>query len=258
MSSSSNRAQPPGPDGVQDQEIVGALQSGYLPWLGFFDQVYHSDIFILYDDLQFVRKSWRNRNRIKGPEGPLWLTVPVRHRYGQRICDVRIDNSRDWRRTHCKAIEHCYRRARYFSRYAESLLALYKEPWELLTDLNLRIIRFLLGAFGIEARIVVSSELGLEEGFWETGPKDGIATRRIIHFMNRMGARRFLEGQAGEQYLDPELLAEAGITIRFQHYAHEPYPQLFGDFMPFLSAVDLLFNCGPRSLDVLVNPSPFE
>jgi len=242
----------------QPSPIVGALQPGYLPWAGFFDQVFHADLFILYDDLDYTRKSWRNRNRIKGPQGPLWLTVPVRGGSGRKIHEVRVDNRENWRDRHWRTLEHCYARAPYFSRYREPFREIYRQEWENLCELDVRLIETLLDALGIRTEVVRSSRLDLEQGFQKTRPTDHLATRRVVHFMEVLGAKRFLEGQAGRNYLREDILREAGITVRYQAYAHRPYAQRFGPFVPHLSAVDLLFNCGPRSLEILVNASPFS
>ena len=242
-----------------ENPIVGALQPGYLPWLGFFDQVHHADIFILYDDLIYSKKSWRNRNRIKGPKGAQWLTVPVLYGSGQKIREVRIDSSRNWQNVHFRTLNHCYGKAPFFSRYRDDFFHLYREAmWETLCNLNVHIIRYLLGVFGIRTKLLLSSELGFEKSFLDSDPKDSIPTRRIVHFMDRLGAKRFLEGQAGKTYVKEEILEEAGIAIRYQVYRHRSYPQCFGGFIPYLSAVDLLFNCGPDSLEFLVNPNPFD
>lgn len=245
-------------DPGRQRPIVGALQPGYLPWIGFFDQVEHTDLFILYDDLDYTTRDWRNRNRIKGPLGVQWLTVPVHARSGRKICEVRIDTTQDWQRVHWKTLEHCYAKAAFFERYRDEFGGVYREPWTRLCDLNLRLIRALLRAFDIRTELVRSSELGLEEAFRSTNPPDHVATRRIIHFMKHFGASRFLEGQAGRGYIREDLLREAGITVRYQAFSHRPYPQRFGAFVPYLSAVDLLFNLGPRSREILVNPSPFH
>ena len=245
------------PEPGNSSPIVGALQPGYLPWAGFFDQVFHADLFILYDDLAYTRKSWRNRNRIKGPRGSQWLAVPVKARAGSKIHEVEVDNSRDWSRTHWKTLEHCYAGAPYFDAYRDAFRDVYRQAWTHLCELDVRLIHVLLQAFGIRTPVVRSSELALEEGFRSTGPADHPATRRIVHFMKVLGAERFLEGQAGKKYIREEILKEAGITVRYQVYEPRPYPQPFGAFVPFLSAVDLLFNCGPGSLEVLLNPSPY-
>lgn len=245
------------PEPGKPNPIVGALQPGYLPWAGFFDQVFHADLFILHDDLDCARKSWRNRNRIKGPRGPQWLSVPVRARPGLKIHQVEIDNSRDWRRAHWRTLEHCYARAPCFDAHRDAFREVYRETWTHLCELDVRLIHVLLQAFGIRTPVVRSSELGLEQDFRSSGTGDHPATRRIVHFMKALGAHRFLEGRAGRNYLREEILQEAGITVRYQAYEPRPYPQRFGAFVPFLSAVDLLFNCGPRSLEFLVNPSPY-
>jgi len=242
----------------QPNPIVGALQPGYLPWAGFFDQVFHADLFILYDDLEYTRKSWRNRNRVKGPRGPLWLTVPVLAAPGRKIREVRIDDRGGWRDRHWRTLEHCYARAPHFSRYRETFREIYRQGWESLCDLDVRLIEALLDAFGIRTPVVRASRLGLEQGFQRTRPADHVATRRVVHFMQALGANRFLEGQAGRNYLREDLLRDAGIAVGYQAYVHRPYAQRFGPFVPHLSAVDLLFNCGPCSLEFLVNPSPFS
>jgi len=238
--------------------VVGALQPGYLPWIGFFDQVFHADLFLLYDDLDYTARSWRNRNRIKGPRGAQWLTVPVLSRPGQKIHEVRIDPGQNWRETHWRTLEHCYARTGCFALYRDEFREIYREAWTNLCELDVRLIRTMLRAFGIRTEIVRSSEIGLERAFQATNPPDHVATRRIIHFMRHFGADRFLEGAAGRGYIREDLLQEAGITVRYQAYQHRPYPQRFGGFVPHLSAVDLLFNLGPRSLGALVNPNPFH
>ena len=241
-----------------EDPVVGALQPAYLPWIGFFDQVYHADIFLLYDDLVYARKTWRNRNRIKGPGGAQWLTVPVLYRSGAKINEIRIDPHSDWRSVHWRTLEHCYRRAPFFARYREEVCGIYRHEWESLCDLNVCLIRFLLDAFGIPTKTVLSSELGLEEGFQAVPAREAPSTRRIVYLMKRLGAGRFLEGEAGKNYIRREILEEAGIEIAYQEYRHTPYPQLYGAFVPYLSAIDLLFNCGPKSLETIVNPSPFS
>ena len=238
--------------------IIGALQPGYLPWIGFFDQVFHADLFILFDDLDYTKKDWRNRNRIKGPNGVQWLTVPVQHPSGRKIHQVKIDEAQNWQHVHWKTIVHCYGKAPYFTRYRDTYREIYQKEWTNLRDLDVHLIRILLREFGIRTKIVLSSAVGLEKKFCKGKPRDHFATRRIVHLMNHFGAQRFLQGQAGKNYVQEEILKEAGITIGYQSFEPKPYPQLFGPFIPCLSAIDLLFNCGPDSLEFIVHSNPFD
>ena len=232
---------------------IGALQPGYLPWLGFFDQIACCDLFILFDDLPYTKDSWRNRNRIKTPQGPLWLTVPVANQGLSRkiIREVEIREHDDWRERHWHAIERNYSRAPHFATYAGFFARLYSRPWRLLVDLDLEIISYLLRALEIGTKVVLSSEEGLERAFLESRGGLTEPTERIAFLCERLGADRFLEGALGRTFLRPDQLAERGITLEFHDYVHPRYRQLFGPFIPSLSVIDLLMNHGDESLAIL-------
>lgn len=235
--------------------LVGALQPGYLPWLGFFDQADRADLFLLYDDLPFDRRSWRQRNRIKTPLGPRWLSVPIRHA-GQApgaftIMEAPIADDEPWARKHWEALHHCYAAAPHFAEHAPFFRELYAHPWTQLGPLTLEIIRYLAATLGIDTPIVRSSEIGLERAFRERGYTADRRTERIAFLVRELGGDAFLEGAAGEAYVRPEILERARVEIVYQRYRHPTYPQRFGDFVPFLSTVDLLFQCGPSSLEVI-------
>lgn len=224
--------------------IAGILQPGYLPWLGFFEQLSRSDVFVLYDDVQYDKNGWRNRNRIKNSGGPLWLTVPVFAEHSSRaaINEVRIDNSSDWKRKHLLSIRQSYTRAPFFKDYIGLLEEVYDRPWEKLADLDIHLIRRLAEVLGLgRKRILLASSLGVS----------GKRVERLIRICQHVGADVFYEGAAGRDYLRPEDFSAQGIRLEFQDYRHPVYPQLHGKFVPYLSVVDLLFNCGPRSLDIL-------
>ncbi len=232
---------------------LGALQPGYLPWLGFFDQIDRSDVFILYDDLPYAKDSWRNRNRIRTPQGWCWLTVPVVNEGISRktIREVEISEHGNWRRDHWKKIKNYYARAPYFQVYEEFFAKLYEKPWRYLVDLDLEIISYLIEVLGIKTRVLLSSQEGLEREYLQVreGGKD--PTGRVAFLCQRLQADRFLEGALGRTFMDPSRLEPLGITLEFHDYQHPRYRQVYRGFVPYLSVIDLLFNHGPESLDIL-------
>jgi WbqC-like protein family len=233
-------------EGRQDKTI-GILQPGYLPWLGFFEQLYRCDVFVLYDDVQFEKGSWRNRNRIKAITGPQWLTVPVLLK-GRRfpvIKDVRINKAVPWQKKHTLSISQSYRKAPFLARYEEEFFSKLEKPWDWLVDLDLELIQWVAAELGITTPMLRSSEMGIS----------GAGVQRLIEIIFSLGGTRFYEGSAGRSYIDVSVFERAGITVIFQDYAHPVYPQLHGDFMSHLSIIDLLFNCGPQSLSILTNLS---
>jgi hypothetical protein len=239
---------------------LGALQPGYLPWSGFFDQIDRSDVFVLYDDLPYAKDSWRNRNRVRTPQGCCWLTVPVVNegRSRKTIREIEISNARDWRRAHWRTIKNHYAGAPHFADHEEFFGRLYEKPWRYLVDLDLEIIFYLVGVLGIKTRMLLSSEEGLEREYLRTreGGKD--PTGRMVFMCRRLGADRFLEGARGRSFMEAERSGRVGITLEFHDYQHPRYRQLFRPFIPYLSAIDLLFNHGPASGDILTGRRVLE
>lgn len=220
------------------------LQPGYLPWLGFFDQMRRSDIFVFYDDVQFDKNGWRNRNRIKSPGGePHWLTVPVRvSSLSQRIYETEIDTRQPWARKHLGTIKQFYARAPYLKRYLPELEELLMgRAWERLIDLDAAVIELLCRWLDIKREMARSSELGIE----------GERSERLLNICLATGASRYLSGNAARVYLDTELFSSHGIEVEWQDYEHPTYPQQHGEFVPFLSALDLLLNCGDESMAII-------
>ncbi len=218
---------------------VAVLQPGYLPWLGFFDQVRRADVFVYYDDVQFDKHGWRNRNRIKTQTGPAWLTVPVRHsgRGFPTILDVEIDAGAPWARKHIASIRQAYARAPFVDRYLPALEHLLRHDWQRLVDVDIACAALIADWLGLATRIERSSTLDI----------GGERSERLINICRRFGATRYLSGDAAQAYLDVALFASAGIEVEWQHYAHPIYPQLHGSFVPYLSAVDLVLNCGDEA-----------
>jgi len=232
-------------------KVIGILQPGYLPWLGFFEQLHASDIFVIYDDVQYDKHGWRNRNLIKTPQGPRWLTVPVLAKFSQRLLirDVKINNRENWRKKHLVSIRQNYAKAPFFLRYIDFFTEVYQRDWEYLIDLDMHLIVNLALFLGIDPdKIVRSSTLGL------TG--DRIA--RLICICQKLGAATFYEGASGRNYIDEATFRQQGIKLTFQDYQHPRYLQLYGDFIPNLSIIDLLFNCGDKSMDILAQQDSGE
>jgi hypothetical protein len=230
------------------KRTLAVLQPGYLPWLGFFDQLRRSDVFVLYDDVQYDKNGWRNRNRIKSPKGPHWLTVPVRVSLGQRILDVEIDNRQTWARKHLGTIEQFYKKAPFFGTYFPALEATLTRTWDKLVDLDAALISQMASWLGIETEIVRCSELGV----------DGDRNLRLLNLCKHFKAERYLSGNAAQCYLDSELFGSNHIEVAWQDYQHPIYQQQYEGFEPYLSALDLLFNCGDNSKTILTGANLIE
>jgi hypothetical protein len=230
---------------------VGILQPGYLPWLGFFEQMHKSDVFIIYDDVQYDKESWRNRNRIKTANGVQWLTVPVQIEFNNHplIKDVIIDNKTNWRKKHLFSIRQNYSKAPLFRKYIDIFENVYSREWEYLVDINMYFILKLSESLGIiQKKIIRSSMLNMSGG----------RTERLINICKLFNADTFYEGAAGKNYIDSTQFLRHGIKVEFQDYKHPLYKQLHGDFVPYLSVIDLLFNHGEESLAILLNKKTGE
>jgi hypothetical protein len=226
---------------------VVILQPGYLPWLGFFDQMRRADVFVYYDDVQYDTHGWRNRNRIKTQQGPLWLTVPVRHSglSKPRILDVAIDAKANWAKKHVASIRQAYAAAPFVKRYVPALEEVLMRSWEQLVDLDLAVASLLADWLGVRPRIERASALGI----------DGGQTERLVNICRQLGAATYLTGNAARGYLDVALFDSHRIAVEWQDFTHPAYPQLHGDFVPYLSALDLILNCGEESRAVLEGAS---
>jgi hypothetical protein len=222
---------------------IGILQPSYLPWIGYFEQIQSVDIFVFLDDVQYTR-DWRNRNRIKTSTGPQWLTVPVHASDAGGILPVshvRICRDRHWPAKHQRALRQHYGACPWFKPYSPGLFALLQQPWSLLCELNIAVIRWMCECFGIATPMARASELRLPADC-----KRG-KNEHLIAIMTALGATRFYEGAAGRNYIDAGLFASHGLEVVFQNHIPRPYPQRYGSFVSHLSAIDLLFNCGPEA-----------
>jgi WbqC-like protein len=220
------------------------LQPGYLPWLGFFDQMQQADVFIYYDDVQFDKHGWRNRNRVRAPDGtPHWLTVPVLHsgRNWPSILEVEIDNRTPWARKHAGTLRQFYRRAPFLGRYLPALEETLQREWTRLVDLDLAVTELICSWLGLSRPTLRASRLGI----------GGKQSERLLAMCQHVGAARYLSGNSARDYLDLDLFAQHGVAVQWQDYVHPVYLQQGGAFVSHLSIVDLVFNCGEESLAIL-------
>lgn len=222
---------------------LAVLQPSYLPWLGCFDQINRSNFFIFYDDVQFEKNSWRNRNRVKGSSGCIWLSVPIlqKGRMGQLILDVEIDKRQNWARKHIGTLQQAYARAPYRKLYLDEFEAILMRPWTHLVALDIELTTKMCEWLGIRTPLYRSSELGIA----------GRGSERLLNFCNHFNADCYLSGDSAQAYLDLPLFQKNEIKVEWQNYDHPHYAQLHGAFTPYMSALDLLMNVGPDSLAVL-------
>jgi hypothetical protein len=224
--------------------IITTHQPIFLPWPGFFAKALHADVMVLLDTVQFpLGRSWMTRNRLKSDQGELWLRVPVwkTGKGTQRICDVAICDDSPWPRKHRLSMREQYAHTPYLDDYLPPLEAIYARLHHRLVDLNLELIRVLWDVLALQSRLVVQSELGVS----------GIGTTLLVALCHALGADTYVTLPFVEKYLDLAQFRANGITVHLAWFRPPIYPQLWGAFRYNLSTVDLLFNCGPKSREIL-------
>lgn len=221
---------------------VAILQSNYIPWKGYFDIIHDVDEFIFHDDLQYTKQDWRNRNRIKTPAGPAWLTIAVGSSERRRICDVELPAA-TWASEQWRRIEDAYRKAPYFEMYRPLVECIYRRQWRYLSDLNQHFIRTIAQEIlGLTTRFRDSRELDLHQRREE----------RVLAILDQTGAGIYLSGPAARSYLDPARFAERGIELVWKSYDGYPeYPQFHPPFVHTVTILDLLFHTGPKAPDYI-------
>jgi hypothetical protein len=218
---------------------VAVLQSNYIPWKGYFDIIHDVDLFVFHDDLQYTKGDWRNRNRIKTPLGPEWLTIPVGTREDRLICDVEIQDP-SWAAKHWRRIAQNYRRAPYFERYRAYLEEIFLgRAWESLSELNQHLIR------GIACDLLgILTEFGDSRDYQPEGKK----LERLLDLLRKAGAGLYVSGPAAKSYIAPSRLQEIGVGLLWKDYSGYPeYPQFFPPFTHQVTILDLLFHTGPEA-----------
>lgn len=223
-------------------KLVAVHQPQYIPWLGYFDKMDQCDVFCLLDTVQYKKNEYQNRNRIKTDKGWQWLTVPVTYRFPQRIDEVRLNAGDNWVRKHLEAIRTHYRKAPYYELYIGRLISFFEQKRHNLVEVNEACIRLIMDMAGIDCEVVSASRLPMECDH---------PTARLIEIVRFLGGDTYLSGKDGAKYMDVDLFQQEGIGLRFQDFVHPTYPQCYGAFEPYMSILDLLFNCGPSSLSIL-------
>ena len=231
--------------------IVAAHQPHLMPWLGYLDKCAKADCFVLMDDVQYEEQNYQNRQKIKLPDGPHWIIIPlIRGSHHDRIIDKRIENTGKGRRHHWqhrtwKTFECHYKRAPYFSQYAAELEDIFrKTQWDFLIDLQLRLFDLARSALGIQTQIVRASTLN----------PVGLKTDRLLDIFMKLGAKIYLSGEGGStDYLEVDKLAASGVSVMWQRFTHPTYPQCYParGFVSHLGFLDLVLNCGPESAAML-------
>lgn len=226
---------------------VGIIQSSFIPWRGYFDFIASVDLFVFYDDVQYSKGSWRNRNRIKCRDGARWLTVPVRHRsLSQLILETEIDDRKDWRADHARIWRSEYADAPFLGDVLELLGEMGRGEDRTISQLNIRLSRAICAFLDIRTPTLLSSELDAE----------GTRTDRLINLLRKVGARSYLSGPSADNYLEKDKFRDSGIRLEYKSYDYAPYPQAWGAYDGAVSVLDLIANCGSRSKALLRSRTP--
>ena len=223
---------------------VAIMQPTYLSWIGYFGMIDRVDLFILLDTVQFAKRSWQQRNKIKTAHGPMWLTVPVlsKGKSRQIINEVEIDSSRNHAAAHIASLENNYRKAPHFQEYSHELFPLLDKGFHYLSEMNAELIERICEILGITTSIQYASRMN------NSGNKADL----LAMLCAQVGATEYVSALGSREYLEKsDAFQNEGIDIKYHDYEHPVYSQLFGDFEPYMSIVDLLFNLGPESLSTI-------
>jgi len=225
-------------------KIVTMHQPNYLPWIGLFSKISLADCLIVYDRAQYEKNSVVNRNRIRTDKGSEYLTVPIgRCPTGTRISDISLPPDNTWKRQHWRRIHDNYVKAPFFKDYAGFFERLYQDDFRCLCEMNERILLYLLSCFGLHVEVVRTSQLDVGPGLYKTD--------LMIAYLKAAGADVYLSGPSGKNYLEAEKFPKSTIALEFFKFQHPVYQQRYAGFEPNMSAIDLLFNVGPRSADII-------
>ena len=227
-------------------KVVAIHQPEYLPWLGFFKKMMNAELFVFLDDVQFRKKGWQNRNRIRINDGTALLSIPVHTHSYPKINEVTIDNEKNWSIRHKKSILYNYARAPYFDEIKDFIESIFEKKFQYLVDLNTEIIKFIMNELEIKSKIVFSSELEIS--------KKG--SDRVLDICKAVGADHYITGTFwAESNLRVEEFKKSNIDVEFQKFQHPIYKQIHGEFIPEMSIIDLLFNEGRKEAKKILQNS---
>lgn len=226
---------------------VAIIQSNYIPWKGYFDIINSVDEFVLFDDVQYTRRDWRNRNKIKTPNGTKWLTIPVdvKGKFFQKIRETRVLDGK-WTREHWNSILHSYAKADAFSQYSNRFESLYEEAshLEFLSEINFLFTKAVCEILRIETKLLWSSDFELKDD----------KTERLLSICQQTGATTYVSGAAAKDYLDVQAFEQEGICVHwYEYHGYPEYTQIHGEFDHNVSVLDLIFNTGDDAANYMLS-----
>jgi hypothetical protein len=225
--------------------IISIHQPNYIPWIGFFYKLLLSDTYIVFDDVQYPRgKDYANRNQIKTNNGKMWLTASVLGKKDLKPWNQVKINNNGWKEKHLSNIKSFYKKSPYFEKYYPMIEKIYNEEYDLLIDFNLDLIVYFLICLDKNIKVELSSNIKTEL----TG------LDKIMYILKNQKATKYIsgDGEGSKRYIDEQLFKDNNIELIWQNYKHPTYKQLYGKFIPYLSILDLLFNEGPNSKDIIL------
>jgi len=232
------------------KKIVALIQSNYLPWKGYFDIISLSDLFVFHDDLQYTKQDWRNRNKIKTPNGIRWLTIPCGSKENRKIYDVIIPNP-DWQKSHWEIIKYCYHKAPYFNYYKDFFESIYLGVrWNSLSALNQYLIQYISTQF-----------FKMKTKFDDTRNYRLIQHKgaRVLELLKKVEATDYISGPSAQKYIKDKQFLNAGIHVHWMDYSgYKKYHQLYPPFTHEVSVIDLLFSEGPNGLAFMKSHNKFK
>jgi hypothetical protein len=228
---------------------IAIHQPQYMPWCGYFHKIASADLFVFLDDVQFKKNEWQHRNRIRTSQGWQWLSVPNHYRFPQKISEVKVNNDAAWQEKHWRSLAAAYGKTPFFDHYKKDFELFFSGKWESLSRLNIDSVSLLCRLLGITTKLELSSPHGFL----------GASTERLVNICRHFNATTYLSGAGGKEYLDTALFERSGISVEFQEFSCPRYAQHWSmtddEFIPGLSVLDLLFNRGEKSRDLLMGES---
>jgi hypothetical protein len=225
-------------------KVVTIHQPNYLPWLGFFAKAKRSDVFVILDTVEYSKNSVINRNKIRIKDGWCYLTIPVEKKYHEALIkDVALPSDGKWQKNHWATIEANYGKAEFFTSHRDFFKGTYEKDYRFLHEINTDIIKYLMECFRIHPQLVKASELGIDPSLKKTD--------LLLDILKKTGASKYLSGPSGKDYLEEGKFEKEGVSLEYFSYPHPEYKQRYQGFVPNLSAIDLLFNLGEKSAELL-------
>ena len=222
-------------------KLISIRQPGYFPYLGFFKKIESADVFVFLDDVQYTRSDWDNRNKINTRDGPMWLTIPILNKSREFLNEVKIDHTQNWIYKHKSAIKFSYQNTPFFDLYWKDIESILDKKYTKLIDLNMKLINYFKSVLDINTETVFSSDLKINSN----------GSEKLCQICMKLKADTYLSGELGKNYLDLKLFENNQIKIIFEEFKHPTYSQMNLKFLPNMSIIDLLFNEGDNSINIL-------